>query len=95
METSHEYLRTIHNEAVGLTGLINDFLDLQRIESGGFHPLDRAARARRAPPSCGRAVQRQSDLHTIQLELDGGPLSVAADEDRVVQLVGNLLLERD
>src|SRR6266545_1026961 len=36
-EATHErYLATIHGEAKRLTTLINDFLDLQRIEEGGF-----------------------------------------------------------
>ncbi|HXY81755.1 MAG TPA: response regulator [Gaiellaceae bacterium] len=91
VETSHEYLRTIHNEALRLTGLINDFLDLQRIESGGFtlsiEPLELGALLRRTVALYGG----QSNAHTITLELDDDPLRVAADEERIVQLVGNLL----
>ncbi|MGZ9584084.1 ATP-binding protein [Paenibacillus marinisediminis] len=33
-ERQHKYLSTIHQEAKRLTALINDFLDLQRMESG-------------------------------------------------------------
>ena len=91
VETSHQYLRTIHNEALRLTGLINDFLDLQRIESGGFtlsiEPLELGALLRRTVALYGG----QSDMHMIALELDDDPLRIAADEERIVQLVGNLL----
>ncbi len=90
-ETSRQYLRTIHNEALRLTGLINDFLDLQRIEAGGLtlsiEPLELGALLRRAVA----LYSGQSDLHTIALELDDGALRIAADEERIVQLVGNLL----
>jgi PAS domain S-box-containing protein len=34
MEKQREFLRIIHNESMRLTELINDFLDLQRIEAG-------------------------------------------------------------
>jgi len=91
VETSHQYLRTIHNEALRLTDLINDFLDLQRIESGGFtlsiEPLELDALLSRTVA----LYSGQSDRHTIELELEDGPLRVAADEDRIAQLVGNLL----
>ena len=33
-ERQHKYIETIHKEAIRLTNLINDFLDLQRMESG-------------------------------------------------------------
>ncbi len=34
--TSHRYLRTIHSEAQRLTALVDDFLDVQKIEAGRF-----------------------------------------------------------
>ena len=64
-ETSHQYLRTIHNEAFRLTGLINDFLDLQRIEAGGLtlsiEPLELGALLRRAVALLQRAERPAHD----------------------------------
>ena len=34
--TSERYLKTIHSEAQRLTGLVDDFLDVQKIEAGRF-----------------------------------------------------------
>jgi signal transduction histidine kinase/DNA-binding response OmpR family regulator/CHASE3 domain sensor protein len=90
-ESRRQYLNTIHGEAVRLTALINNFLDLQRIEAGGFtlsiEPLDLGPLLRQAV----ELYAGQSGNHEITLELADEPLRVAADEDRIAQLIGNLV----
>jgi len=90
-ETRARYLGTIHTEAQRLTALINDFLDLQRIEEGGL-------RLSLAPFEVGELVRQETDLfaaqsatHTLELELPEEPLMVLAEHDRIAQVLANLL----
>src|SRR5581483_1562074 len=72
--------------------LVDAFLDLQRIEAGGF-------RLAVEPVDLGELLRAEIELygaqdpdHTLRLETAAeGPLVVAADRDRVEQVVGNLL----
>jgi signal transduction histidine kinase/CheY-like chemotaxis protein len=90
-ETRARYLETIHREAERLTALINDFLDLQRIEEGGLTlSLE--------PFEVGELLRQQADLfvgqsssHTVELDLPEEPLLVMAERDRIAQVVGNFL----
>ncbi|HUH15234.1 MAG TPA: response regulator, partial [Gaiellaceae bacterium] len=90
--TGRRYLETIHAEARRLTALINDFLDLQRIESGGLRielqPLDLAELLREKV----ELFSGQSAEHRIELRLpDDEPLEALGDPDRIAQVTGNLL----
>jgi signal transduction histidine kinase/CheY-like chemotaxis protein len=89
--TRTRYLQTIHGEAKRLTGLINDFLDLQRIEQGGF-------RLALAPVDLAELVATQVELfsgqsteHELELVLGRDSLPVVAEEDRIAQVLGNLI----
>lgn len=90
-EKARKYLATIHNEAVRLTGLINNFLDLQRIETGRLEfsrkPVELAALIRASV----EVYQAHSDRHVIVMDLEEGMPPVWADPDRVTQVLGNLL----
>jgi signal transduction histidine kinase/DNA-binding response OmpR family regulator/CHASE3 domain sensor protein len=90
-ETQERYLRTVYNEARRLTALINDFLDLQRIEEGSFtlalEPFELTA-------LLGDQValfSAQSERHNLMLEHSGRPLNVTGERDRIAQVVGNLI----
>jgi signal transduction histidine kinase len=90
-ETSERYLKTIYSEARRLTGLVDEFLDLQSIEAGRFL-LDRE------PFELGALVREQVEVastesaaHRIALTPAGGPLAVVGDRDRIAQVLANLL----
>jgi signal transduction histidine kinase/DNA-binding response OmpR family regulator/CHASE3 domain sensor protein len=90
-ETRARYLETIYNEARRLTTLINDFLDLQRIEEGSFtlalEPFELA-------PLLVEQVavfSGQSERHTLEVEHPDAPLSVTGERDRIAQVLGNLI----
>ncbi|MBA3365772.1 MAG: PAS domain S-box protein [Actinobacteria bacterium] len=89
--TRRRYLEMTYKEAKRLTGLLDDFLDLQRIEQGGL----RLASARFAlRPVLADAVELfsgQSAVHELRLEPEAGSLLVRGDRDRIAQVVGNLL----
>jgi signal transduction histidine kinase len=93
-ETRERYAATIHGEAKRLTELINDFLDLQRIEEGDFtlalEPFDLAAVLREQVD----LFSGQSGAHEVELSESNGELTqltLLGERGRVAQVVANLV----
>jgi signal transduction histidine kinase/CheY-like chemotaxis protein len=89
--TRTRYAETIHTEARRLTKLVDDFLDLQRMEAGGLKisldVIDLRDVVRRAVD-----LFRPSAVHhTFEVDLPGTPLEVAADPARLAQVFANLI----
>jgi signal transduction histidine kinase/FixJ family two-component response regulator len=89
--TRRSHLETIYSEARRMSALVDDFLDLERIESGDFtlhlEPLDVAAVVREQV----ELFKEQGDAHTMRLVLPAAPVMVMGARDRVAQVVDNLL----
>jgi PAS domain S-box-containing protein len=89
--TRKRYLRTIHEESRRLTALINDFLDVQRIEEGRFtldlEPLELGEVLRQQV----ELFSGQSEAHRLRLDLPDALLEVVGESDRIAQVVANLL----
>ncbi|KPV55933.1 PhoR protein [Paenibacillus sp. A3] len=89
-EKQQRYLQTVYKEATRLSTLINDFLDLQRMESGKqiYHF---------APVELGGLLQevveqwRGKQSHDISLHLPQQEVWVRGDADRLKQVAHNLL----
>ena len=90
-ETRRRYLQTIHSEAQRLTALVDDFLDLQKIEAGRFtlalEPFD-----------LGDVLEHQVELfsaqstsHRIELDAVSDTLDLVGDRNRIGQVIANLL----
>jgi signal transduction histidine kinase len=90
-EKQRELLAIVEKEAARLTDLINDFLDLQRIESGqqNYHltGVDLAAVLRTSIALFSHATER----HTFQVQVPDQLPRVRADADRLHQVLLNLL----
>ncbi|MDX1556886.1 MAG: ATP-binding protein, partial [Xanthomonadales bacterium] len=89
----HEFLDITLENADRLMGLINDLLDISRIESGrlrlalsdfDFSDVIKAVRSEM------RAMGETKQIKTV-VEGDASPVRVRADRDRVVQILANLL----
>jgi signal transduction histidine kinase/DNA-binding response OmpR family regulator len=89
--TRDRYLTTIHGEARRLTALVNDFLDLQRIEAGAFTLTLESFDVRELIEAGTELFGARSDKHTLVLELPPEPLAVTADRERIAQVLENLL----
>lgn len=91
LDKQREFLTVIHGEALRLTNLINDFLDLQRIESGrqiyAFAAVDLEALLQQSILVFSGA----QGLHTFQLHLPTAFPLVQGDHDRLQQVVSNLV----
>jgi len=90
-EKRARYVATIHGEAKRLTTLINDFLDLQRIEEGGFtlalEPFDLTEVLRDQVD----LFEGQSRAHKLELNEPDGEITLLGERDRIAQVVGNLV----
>ncbi len=89
-EERHECLTLMYEEGHRLASLINDFLDLQRMESNQqtmrIEPVDLAALAQRVARVAGDDPDRP-----IELNLPPDLPAVPADPDRLEQVLLNLL----
>lgn len=84
------YLETIYSEANRLSNLINDFLDLQRMESGKqvYQPVPVLL------PELIDSVAEQwqgKNGHTISTAVSEDGLMALADKDRITQVLHNLI----
>jgi PAS domain S-box-containing protein len=90
-EVRQRYLATIHGEAQRLTGLINDFLDIQRIEEGRFtldlQPFDLSELLR----SEVELFSAQSQKHTVSLSNAEERIELVGERDRIAQVIANIL----
>jgi len=91
--TQREFLSIINSESKRLTRLVNNVLDLSKIQAGRmewrFQKGDIRAIIERAVKSMGSLVTDKS-LH-LESEIEEGLPGVIADEDRIVQVLINLL----
>ena len=90
-EEMKEYASDINKDAQRLNRLINDMLDLSRMEAGRMN-LDRQQTDLNAiVTDAAERVRPNAPAHPITLELDPGLPALSADRDRLTQVVANLL----
>jgi len=90
-ERQHKYMATIHQEAKRLTQLVNDFLDLQRMENGiqyyELKPLDLIPLVEEV-----RELQQAGTAkHRIVWTTSHEEMTVLGDRDKLFQVLVNLV----
>jgi signal transduction histidine kinase len=90
-EKRGEYVRAIHREATRLSALIDDFLDLQRIEQGGFEPASEPFRLDEVLREQVETFSAQSARHTVELDVPADPLVARGDRDSIARVAANLI----
>lgn len=89
-EKQTKYMQTIYKEAMRLSNLINDFLDLQRMESGSqeyhFIPINLAQWVLEQ-----KEQWKETKSHQINLHVPNEDLYVLADANRLTQVLANLV----
>jgi len=84
------YLQLVRGEADRLAALLNDLLDLQRIEEGGVLLTREDVNLSELLASQVVLYSAQSERHSLELDADERCV-VDGDRDRLAQVVGNLL----
>jgi signal transduction histidine kinase len=90
-EEMRRYLEVIRTEARRLAELLNDLLDLQRIEQGTLALRIEEVDLNDLLTSQVTLYSAQSDAHEVRLDAADDALVVHGDRDRLAQVVGNLL----
>jgi signal transduction histidine kinase len=90
-QTRRQYLGTVYAEGKRLTGLVNQFLDFQRIERGELELHIDSVDLGMVVRDAAAAVEPQSVDHEIAVTVDDARLTVRADDERMRQVVANLL----
>jgi len=91
-ERRSRFLKIINEESAGLAGLINDLLDVSRIESG------RGFKIKKAPTDVKDIIlenvdlfKSQTDKHTFKVNLPSDLVKIELDKDKIDQVMENLL----
>ena len=89
--TRRHYLGIVDAQARRLAALLEDFLDVQRIEHEGLElPTERVDLAALLDEQA-QLYAAQSPKHRLEVALEERPLTVRGDPNRLAQVVGNLL----
>jgi PAS domain S-box-containing protein len=86
-----KFLGVIHNEAVRLTQLVNDFLDMKRIESGRAPPRRDRIEIRVLLREIETLFGRDDGLHEFRLDLDPMLTLIWGDPGQLRQVLINLV----
>ena len=90
-ETRRDYLEIIDAQGRRLATLLDDFLNVQRIEEGRLDFAEERFDLRDLLREQVRLFSAQSPRHELDLHLPSGPLQVYGDQNRLAQVIGNLL----
>lgn len=90
---SAEYAGLIHESGRILTSLINDLLDLAKIEAGKYELNPEPVALREVVPFCVEQIRPEATRKQISVhdEVAGTELSVVADKRALTQILTNLL----
>jgi signal transduction histidine kinase len=90
-DTRRDYLEIIDAQGRRLATLLDDFLNVQRIEEGRLDLSDERVDLRELLREQVRLFSAQSPRHELDLHLPTAPLVVRGDSNRLAQVIGNLL----
>ena len=90
-EEMRRYLEVIRAEARRLAELLNDLLDIQRIEQGTIELRLEEVELNDLLAAQVTLYSAQSENHELRLDPSDDSLVVYADRDRLAQVIGNLL----
>jgi signal transduction histidine kinase len=92
-QTQAEYLNDVHNSSRHLLSLINDILDLSKVEAGKLEFKPSSVRIRDVLETSLVMIREKTLKHGIKIttDLDGIPESINADERKLKQILYNLL----
>jgi PAS domain S-box-containing protein len=89
--TVSEYAASINTDAKRMGRLINDLLDLDRMEAGREHLQFEEVEVGRLVMDAVERVRSRSERHTFRVEVDPDLPRIVADPDRLAQVLANLL----
>jgi signal transduction histidine kinase len=89
-EVKH-YAGIIHSQGTRLSALIEDFLDVERVEAGRIELKDEPLDLKPLLLEEAQLIADETPKHRIAVEVGENALPVRGDRDRLAQVYGNLL----
>ena len=90
-ETRRHYLGIVDAQARRLSDLLDEFLDVRRIEEGRFERAQELVDMATLLREEAQLYSQQSPKHEVAVEIDHPPLAVIGNPDRLRQVIGNLI----
>jgi two-component system, OmpR family, phosphate regulon sensor histidine kinase PhoR len=90
-EMQRQFLDVVHKNAERLHRIVDDLLDLSRLESGGWRPELQTVDARAAAEDAWTAFRESADRKRIDGRVEGEHAAVLADPAGLRQVLANLL----
>jgi signal transduction histidine kinase len=90
-ETQQRYLEIIASQGRRLASLLDDFLNVQRLEEGRLELASEVVDVASVLREQAQLYSAESDRHSLELRLAEAHLPVRGDPNRLAQVVGNLL----
>jgi signal transduction histidine kinase len=84
-------LNIVQSQTEHLERLVNDLLDLSRVQWGELHLQYSTFYLADVLAECVRSAQVSAEQHTIYLDIQVQDSKIAADQVRVSQVIGNIL----
>ena len=89
--SQHDFIRTIDQEADKLTDMIDQLLDLSRLESGTLRIDPQTIQVSDLFATARSQLDTLTVNHTLQIQIEEGLPRVRADRQRIAQVLGNLV----
>jgi signal transduction histidine kinase len=90
-DDTQRYIEVIHAQGNRLASLVEDFLDVERVEAGRIALRDEPLDLKPILAEEVRLLQTETPTHRIQVVADAETLPVRGDSDRLAPVFGNLL----
>jgi two-component system phosphate regulon sensor histidine kinase PhoR len=84
-------LNIVQSQAEHLERLVNDLLDLSRVQWGKLHLQYASFYLTDVLAECVRSAQISAEQHCIALDIQAQDTKITADQSRIAQVVGNIL----
>jgi signal transduction histidine kinase len=91
VETQKESIEIILKKAIALEGLIENILDMSRIEDGRLEVYREPFDVVLACETVTEDQEQVAEVHEVRVESDGRPVIVIADREKTEVAIGNLV----
>ena len=90
-EDTRRYLEVVQEQARRLASLVEEFLDVERVEAGRIALKDELIDLKPILLEEARLISNEAQSHRIDVSVNAEALSVRGDRDRIAQVFANLL----
>ena len=90
-ESARQYARIVNEQGSRLERLVNDLLELARLENSNFRIERQTVSLREIIDSNIRQLSQLSNKHTLRTDIEAGLPNIEADPDRLSQVISNLV----